>query len=111
MTYIVFSKLGTPVMYGSQSPIVGTVINSKVPCYGPDSERLRVGNAELSRIQLGVEKEEPIGDCPLNDWRAVGYIEPRFGVLGFLPLYTFQEMNGVYDAMETSLPGYVADDS
>ena len=86
----------------TQSPIISTEINRFLPCTGPENGRLRLTDEETSNVITAFEKEDPIETCPTYDWAIQGQ-ELRYTVLGQIDLYTLQESNGVFDAMEDVL--------
>lgn len=64
-TKLAFSKLyGRKQVNGQQEPIISTTINTYVPCFGYDNERLILSGDQIAKTFLPFEKEDPIQVCP-----------------------------------------------
>ena len=57
-TKIAFSKTTARLLdKRSNDPIIGFAINTNIPCYGYDSDRLILNNDQMSKIKFTIEKE------------------------------------------------------
>ena len=69
-TKIAFSKLQSrDETEGGQEPIIGSAMNTFIPCFGHNSERLILGGDEMEKAKFSIEKEEPLEICPNVIWR------------------------------------------
>ena len=75
-------------------------MNTELPCFGPDKERLILSESEIEYLQLDIEKELPITQCQGYPWRRnTQNRDGRYTEIGFTTLKSLQEANGVYDAL------------
>ena len=74
LSHLAFSKEARGYEF-SQSPIIGTELNTQVPCFGPDRERLVIGKENLELVEFPIENEDPIGLCPEYDWKLNGRVD------------------------------------
>ena len=94
-THIAFSKTNRRLEVGAQ-PVISTSINTVQPCYGPDRERLVVGDeGGFYMINFPIEKEDPLTKCPLYDWRRNLFNDHRYDTIGYTSLYMLQDSNGI----------------
>ena len=104
---LAFSKT---VSSGSYSPIMGTAMNTYIPCSGYDRERLILSGYDMQQVKFSLEKEDPIETCPAQEWRSdtTALSEEtstsRYRVVGHVPLSSLQESSGVNRALEEIVP-------
>ena len=83
------------------------MINTELPCYGPNKDRLILSENEIAFLQIDVEKELPIEQCPGYPWRRnTENRDRRYSEIGFTTLKALQEDNGVYDTLFTEMRHY-----
>ena len=86
------------------SPFILSELNTALPCYGYDKERLILSTSQLEKLNFSLEKEEPVVTCTTYPWRKSGS-EHRYTRLGFSStLSELQEANGVNDRLRSVLP-------
>ena len=50
--------------------MISTAINTVQPCFGPEKNRIVLGEDYIDLIQFNIEKEEaPLESCAVYDWR------------------------------------------
>ena len=82
--------------------VIGSTINTEIPCYGENEDRLIIASDNLfeSQLDFDIEKENPIDECPALPWRdQEPETDDRYSVTGYVTLKTLQESNGVYEAI------------
>ena len=53
----------------SREPVISSALNTYIPCYGYDSDRLILSSYQMDKIQSPIEKDDPLQICPKHDWR------------------------------------------
>ena len=44
----------------SREPVISSVLNTYIPCYGYDSDRLILSSYQMDQIQSSIEKDDPL---------------------------------------------------
>ena len=81
-----------------------------VPCYGPDRERLLLGERGMELLKFSIEREEPLAACPSYSWRDNSVDAQRFDSVGITTMHLIQESNGVFERLDARIPGWVANE-
>ena len=81
-------------------------MNTQVPCYGFDSERLILSKNQMQQIDFSIEKETPIETCPKYEWMTqdISNQKSKFTTVGYVSLQLLQWQNNVYKEIDTIVP-------
>ena len=88
----------------SREPAISATLKRYMPCYCYDSDRLTLSNYQMDKIQISMEKDEPLAICPVHEWRRKFNIDKRFSTAGYVSLDLLQKLNNAYEAFNSVVP-------